>query len=70
MPANPYVTDPDPLAIETQSAAADMAQLIRELYPICRSITGDGVRHTLRRLAREIPLHVREVPTGTRVLDW
>jgi len=70
VPSNPYVTDPDAVVIEAPSAGADMARLIRELYPICRSITGDGVRQTLRRVAREIPLHVREVPTGTRVLDW
>ena len=45
-------------------------ELIRELYPICRSITGDGVRATLARIEREIPLQVSEVPSGTRVLDW
>lgn len=49
---------------------ADMHALVRELYPICRSITGDGVRRTLARLAREIPLVVHEVPTGTPVFDW
>ena len=44
--------------------------LIRDLYPICRSITGDGVRATLARVDREIPLQVQEVPSGRRVLDW
>jgi len=41
-----------------------------ELYPICRSITGEGVRQTLRILLRHIPLEVHEVPTGTPVFDW
>jgi len=68
--AKPYITDPDALAGDTASPGDEMTQLIRELYPICRSITGEGVRQTLRLLAREIPLHVREVPTGTHVLDW
>jgi aminopeptidase-like protein len=56
----------------TQAAArgADMHGLVRELYPICRSITGDGVRQTLARLAREIPLVQHEVPSGTRAFDW
>lgn len=47
-----------------------MYRLIEELYPICRSITGDGLRTTLRRIQREIPLAIREVPTGTPVFDW
>jgi aminopeptidase-like protein len=49
-----------------------MHALLRELYPICRSITGEGVRATLRGLARHLPpgLEVREVPSGTAVLDW
>ncbi len=41
-----------------------------ELYPICRSITGEGLRATLRRLGEIVPLELREVPTGTQVLDW
>lgn len=44
--------------------------LIAELYPICRSITGDGVRDTLKRLARIVPLTIHEVPSGTPVFDW
>lgn len=47
-----------------------MASLIRELYPICRSITGDGVRQTLKILREHVPLEIEEVPTGTKVLDW
>jgi aminopeptidase-like protein len=44
--------------------------LIAELYPICRSITGQGVRQTLSILQQHVPLAVHEVPTGTRVFDW
>jgi aminopeptidase-like protein len=47
-----------------------MMCFMAELYPICRSITGDGVRSTLARIHREIPLSITEVPTGTRVFDW
>lgn len=47
-----------------------MYGLISELYPICRSITGDGVHETLRIISRYIPLEIRQVPTGTKVFDW
>jgi aminopeptidase-like protein len=45
-------------------------QLMTELYPICRSITGPGLRQTMKILQRFIPLEIHEVPTGTRVFDW
>jgi len=45
-------------------------ELVRELYPICRSITGAGFRETLRRLQARIPLTVHAVPSGTQVFDW
>jgi aminopeptidase-like protein len=44
--------------------------LIERLYPICRSITGNGVRQTLAILGEHIPIDVTEVPSGTKVLDW
>jgi len=56
--------------LDTQAVGDAMQGLMAELYPICRSITGDGVRATLRRLQQEIPLTVHEVPTGTQVFDW
>jgi aminopeptidase-like protein len=48
----------------------EMHDLVAELYPICRSITGEGVRETLRRVQRLVPLTLHEVPSGTPVLDW
>jgi aminopeptidase-like protein len=60
--------------VQARSAAAGAGASIhafaRELFPICRSITGDGVRETLAAIARRIPLEVHEVPSGTEVLDW
>jgi aminopeptidase-like protein len=47
-----------------------MYRLITELYPICRSITGNGVRETLRGIGKLIPLTTQEVATGTQVFDW
>ena len=44
--------------------------LIEELYPICRSITGDGFHQTLLRLGKQIPLKIHEVRSGTQVFDW
>jgi aminopeptidase-like protein len=53
-----------------KTAGDEMLRLVQRLYPICRSITGDGVRETLRILGESLPLEVREVPTGTPVFDW
>ena len=59
-----------PAAPDAPSVGPAIHALARELYPICRSITGDGVRQTLARLKKEIPLEVHEVPSGTKVFDW
>ncbi|MFI6156364.1 DUF4910 domain-containing protein [Kitasatospora sp. NPDC051170] len=48
----------------------EMHALVERLYPLCRSITGDGVRATLDIVGEYLPLQVHEVPTGTQVLDW
>ncbi|MEP0770804.1 DUF4910 domain-containing protein [Trichocoleus sp. ST-U1] len=48
----------------------EMYQVISKLYPICRSITGNGFRETLKIIQELIPLEIHEVPTGTEVFDW
>lgn len=47
-----------------------MYDLIKKLYPICRSITGNGVRQTLRIIKKYIPVEIHEVHSGTEVFDW
>jgi aminopeptidase-like protein len=47
-----------------------MYSLAEQLYPICRSITGNGVRQTLSILNDFIPLVISEIPSGTKALDW
>jgi aminopeptidase-like protein len=47
-----------------------MHALMTELYPICRSLTGDGVRETFSILGRIAPLEITEIPSGTQVFDW
>jgi aminopeptidase-like protein len=51
-------------------AAQKMMDVIAELYPICRSITGNGLRESLRKLHCIVPLQIHEIPTGTSVFDW
>jgi aminopeptidase-like protein len=47
-----------------------MKDLVERLYPVCRSITGNGLRRTLEIIGEQLELAVSEVPTGTQVLDW
>jgi aminopeptidase-like protein len=54
----------------TDGIGEQMFALAAKLYPICRSITGNGVRETLREISAHIELEVHEVPTGTPVFDW
>jgi len=48
----------------------ELHSLVTDLYPICRSITGDGLRRTLAAIQQRVPLQITEVPTGTVVFDW
>ena len=56
--------------LDRDAVGRSMMDLAAELYPIPRSLTGDGVRATLERIGRRIPLETHELPTGTPVLDW
>ena len=56
--------------VDDSNIGHKMYQLLAKTFPICRSITGDGVRETLRIISDIIPLEIHEVPTGTKVLDW
>jgi aminopeptidase-like protein len=49
---------------------ADLHAFAARLYPICRSITGDGVRQTLDLIEELAPLARTEAPSGRPVLDW
>jgi len=56
--------------MDSQFVRQEIYQLIETLYPICRSITGDGFRESMQILKEHIPLELHEVPTGTQVFDW
>ena len=53
-----------------QNTGKEMYDLITKLFPICRSITGNGVRETLAIIRNHIPLEIHEIPSGTNVFDW
>jgi aminopeptidase-like protein len=57
-------------ALDLPAAGERMHRFIADLYPICRSITGEGFRETLRRVRGHLPLEIHEVPTSTQVFDW
>jgi aminopeptidase-like protein len=58
------------LPIDKDEIGAEMYRLISDCYPICRSITGNGVRETLELIRSIIPLEKYEVPSGTKAFDW
>ena len=54
----------------TSKIGNEMYDLIENLYPICRSITGNGTRETLQIISKIIPIQIHEVFSGTSVFDW
>jgi len=54
----------------SMSTGEELHRFTTRLYPICRSITGNGVRQTLRLIRERLPIENHEVPSGTRVFDW
>lgn len=56
--------------MQTERMGNEIYALIKRLFPICRSITGNGVRETLKIIKEYIPIEIHEVPTGTRAFDW
>jgi aminopeptidase-like protein len=58
------------LVTDSSAVGVRMHAFVKRLYPLCRSITGDGLRATLDIVGESIPLTVHEVPSGTQVLDW
>ncbi len=56
--------------LDLERAGREMHRFMEELFLICRSITGEGIRQTLRAVGDRIPLQMREVPSGTEVFDW
>ena len=58
------------IPINMNKFSQEMYQFISDLYPICRSITGNGFRETMHLIKNHIPLTTHEVPTGTEVFDW
>jgi aminopeptidase-like protein len=57
-------------AMDAKPVGEEIYQLIETLYPICRSITGNGFRETMQILKNHVPLDLHEIPTGTKVFDW
>ncbi len=55
---------------EHAAIGQEMHRFAASLYPICRSITGEGIRQTLAVIGERIPLQVFEVPSGSPVFDW
>jgi aminopeptidase-like protein len=56
--------------VDPLRAGEEMHRFMSELFPICRSITGEGARRTHDAIRRRMPIETHEVPTGTRVFDW
>ncbi len=62
---NEYIMD-----FDSKNIGKNIYALVKRLFPICRSITGNGVRESLKILKEIIPITTHEIPSGTKVFDW
>ena len=58
------------MSTASEQMGIEMYELLRRLFPLCRSITGEGVRDSLRIIADHIPIKISEISTGTKAFDW
>ncbi|MFP3854959.1 MAG: DUF4910 domain-containing protein [Anaerolineales bacterium] len=67
------MADPKPFLIpdlDWPELTDEANQLMRELFPLCRSLTGQGVRQTLQRLQQVAAFDILEIPSGREAYDW
>jgi aminopeptidase-like protein len=57
-------------ALDFDHIGQEMHLLLKELFPICRSLTGPGNRETLKIISRSVDLNIDEIPSGTQAFDW
>ena len=62
----PFTTRP----LNWEQLTREAADLLNELFPLCRSLTGDGVRQTLARLQQIAAFELLEIPSGSQAFDW
>jgi len=55
---------------KNSNEGTSMYEIIKKLFPICRSITGNGTRKSLEIISENIHIKTYEIPTGTQVFDW
>ena len=64
------ITQFNQIKLQSEIISDELHQLMIELYPICRSITGQGVRESHKIISKLIPLQTKEISSGTKVFDW
>jgi aminopeptidase-like protein len=69
-PSDSVKEQPAFVPVHVADIGEEIYELAAKIFPICRSITGNGVRQTLGHLKQHIDIDVHEVPTGTHVFDW
>ncbi|MGB0423147.1 MAG: DUF2172 domain-containing protein, partial [Flavobacteriales bacterium] len=58
------------MPLNSKQELTELEQVFDDLWPICRSLTGDGVRESLDIIEKWMPLKRTAVPSGSSVYDW